>query len=511
MYQVLLVDDEPILQMGIRKMLEKSEKYGICATARNGVEALQYLQNNPVDIILTDLKMPVMDGVTLIKKLQEQKHPSPIIVLSNYSDFVLVREALTSGAKDYVLKLDLTKETLLAHLDKLAEQIQNTVPPSAEQKPAQEELLRSRLRNYFREPQAEDSPLPDLPSNLLPPFLVFTVYFPKGRMSSDRIRKVLPHIETVLRTALDGANLLPLLLHHNELLCLVGSSDIAWSVEDSLKLLQRQLSTYFSVTPILCYCTSVESLPQAKESYELCRQAYGMSFYGEENTLLQAKRVQMAQSVPPEQFSCLVSGILDALHIGDLEKAFSSAHKEFMQWKQCCLAPERARITCLRIVDSIRYSVAINEAPESFSEHQSEIEKASTLEGMEAHFQTALQLLTQYKGRPFESHKREVQEVLRYLHTYYGENITLESLAETTCLNRSYLCRVFKKEMGMSIFSYLNVFRMKQAEQLLLKDDNLYIKEVATQVGIDDPFYFTRRFKEYFGMSPKEYVETKKT
>lgn len=74
MYQVLLVDDEPILQMGIRKMLEHSRDYEICASARNGAEALQYLQHNCADIIMTDLKMPVMDGVTLIKNLQQQKH-----------------------------------------------------------------------------------------------------------------------------------------------------------------------------------------------------------------------------------------------------------------------------------------------------------------------------------------------------------------------------------------------------------------------------------------------------
>ena len=67
MYQVLLVDDEPILQLGIRRMLEGAADYQICASARNGEEALQYLQAHPVDIVMTDLKMPVMDGITLIK------------------------------------------------------------------------------------------------------------------------------------------------------------------------------------------------------------------------------------------------------------------------------------------------------------------------------------------------------------------------------------------------------------------------------------------------------------
>lgn len=119
MYQVLLVDDEPILQLGIRRMLEGAADYQICASARNGEEALQYLQAHPVDIVMTDLKMPVMDGITLIKELKRRQLPAPVIVLSNYSDFELVREALTEGASDYVLKLDLTAQTLLKHLDKL--------------------------------------------------------------------------------------------------------------------------------------------------------------------------------------------------------------------------------------------------------------------------------------------------------------------------------------------------------------------------------------------------------
>ena len=66
---------------------------------------------------------------------------------------------------------------------------------------------------------------------------------------------------------------------------------------------------------------------------------------------------------------------------------------------------------------------------------------------------------------------------------------------------------LFKKDMGVSIFSYLNELRMKRAAELLLQRSDRYIKEIAAEVGIDDPFYFTRRFKEYYGVSPKEYIE----
>lgn len=172
MYQVLLVDDEPILQLGIRRMLEGAADYQICASARNGEEALQYLQAHPVDIVMTDLKMPVMDGITLIKELKRRQLPAPVIVLSNYSDFELVREALTEGASDYVLKLDLTAQTLLKHLDKLAANLNAVRRTRGEQLPPQEqgELLQSRLRTFFLELQTADDHIPDLPPGSGPRF-----------------------------------------------------------------------------------------------------------------------------------------------------------------------------------------------------------------------------------------------------------------------------------------------------------------------------------------------------
>ena len=82
----------------------------------------------------------------------------------------------------------------------------------------------------------------------------------------------------------------------------------------------------------------------------------------------------------------------------------------------------------------------------------------------------------------------------------------VRQIADAASLNRSYLCRLFKKEYGDSVFNYLNTIRMEKAAEMLRNDPNLYIQEVAAAVGIGEPFYFTRRFKEYFGVSPRDFV-----
>ena len=123
---ILLVDDEPSIKIGFRQLTDWSKTpYTICGTSGNGKEALEYLQTHSVDIIITDLKMSVMDGISLIHALKQNNSEIPILVLSNYSDFELVREALTAGASDYILKANMTAESILEQLDKVAGSIQN--------------------------------------------------------------------------------------------------------------------------------------------------------------------------------------------------------------------------------------------------------------------------------------------------------------------------------------------------------------------------------------------------
>ena len=119
MIRLLLVDDEPMLLVGVRKLLEGTD-YMVAGTASNGIGALAFLEHNPVDIVMTDLKMPGMNGIELIHHLRSEHFEGEVLALSNYSDFELVRDALTEGARDYVLKSDMTRDNLLNRLDKLS-------------------------------------------------------------------------------------------------------------------------------------------------------------------------------------------------------------------------------------------------------------------------------------------------------------------------------------------------------------------------------------------------------
>ena len=109
MIKLLIVDDEPLVQIGIKSMLNWAD-YGIeiCGTAANGQAALSMIEELTPELVITDIKMPIMNGLDLVKCCREQFGPIPVfIVLTSYEEFQLVRTALSYQVADYLVKLEL--------------------------------------------------------------------------------------------------------------------------------------------------------------------------------------------------------------------------------------------------------------------------------------------------------------------------------------------------------------------------------------------------------------------
>lgn len=124
MYQVLIVDDEPIVKIALRSMLDwGSLGFHICGTASNGQEALEMAERMHPDLIICDLKMPVMDGIDLIRTAKDRSMNCEFLVISNYEDFNYVRTALVLGASDYILKVSISPEELTTQLQKIKEKL----------------------------------------------------------------------------------------------------------------------------------------------------------------------------------------------------------------------------------------------------------------------------------------------------------------------------------------------------------------------------------------------------
>lgn len=516
--QILLVDDEPAIKIVFRQLTDWTKTpYSLCHTASNGEEALAYVRTNPVDIIITDLKMSVMDGIALIRALKQEQLDIPTLVLSNYSDFELVREALTAGAVDYLLKANISADLLLEHLDKIAINIQDRQKDREEalrQKQQMElqntKILLNELRDFFLDETISPGELSEETIDSLlfsQPSIILTLFFHED-IKREKLKRVAPNLQTLLAEALLLTTMpVSIMTHHNEILyCLPYSEALEHTLPKKSKVFLRQIITYFGVRPTLSCSEPAVGLTKCRSAYLACINARSTSFYHPDSSIIFTKDIHFIRDVPDEEIPATVDSLLDFMRFGKQEEIFRYIHNVLAQWAALPLDPLLLCMSCVHIFENIALSLDARNLHPQIHDYQQRLLKSDTLDQLEATLGEGLFLLQKGSGNEFERYRKEVQVVIRYVNIHYSEHITLDEIADAVNLNKSYLCRLFKKEYGDSVFNYLNTVRMEKAAELLSSNPNLYIQEVASAVGISEPFYFTRRFKEYFGLSPRDFL-----
>lgn len=155
MYELLIVDDEFEIRHGISHYFPWDEiGFTIAGEAENGQQALSFLSEHPVDVILCDIKMPIMSGLELARKLYEANDKTKIIFLSGHKDFEFVKEALVYGARDYIVKPTKYKE-LAAVFSKIKEELDRAVkselPPQPVKNVGESDALIGKIKQYVEE------------------------------------------------------------------------------------------------------------------------------------------------------------------------------------------------------------------------------------------------------------------------------------------------------------------------------------------------------------------------
>ena len=153
MTKLLIVDDEPLVQIGIKSMLQWEELgIEICGTAMNGKAALEMIRQYQPQIVITDIKMPVMNGLELTKTCREEFGPIPLfIILTSYEEFSLIKEAMSCQAVDYLVKLELDPPSLKTSVEKAMERLEELkARESFRQAPGQPTLLSYHDKFFMR-------------------------------------------------------------------------------------------------------------------------------------------------------------------------------------------------------------------------------------------------------------------------------------------------------------------------------------------------------------------------
>ena len=528
MYRVLFVEDEVVMRVVFRDLIDwESSGFRLIGMASSGEEALSVLARNQADIVITDLVMSGMDGLELIKRLKANGFPGAILVLSNYSDFNLVREALTCGALDYMLKLDINGTELLKQLNAAAKKIDGP-----QDGPMSETMLSAELRKFFQNDQAAS------PQELAETFKRRGAFHLCGvRLRANAWRantrtKPADQARRIFLQVFPDVDAQIVVMEWDRLLLLIPGSAAEGGdhvggdhmggdhmggghvggghVENKLRQAIREIHLYLDMTAFLVLSHPLGSPELAREAFAHCEEAGELFFYPATPPILHLPDMA-PQPLPECCHADSVANRLNLLQKGQKPDAAAALLSDILA--QC--GQDRARPADVRdfIAEVAQKLVVLSKGGlhGAFSAQIAQLRDADSADKMLGCFLDLLSSLREralvWQGRAI---KKEVRDAMAYIHSHYMGKLSLEDVARAANLHPNYLCRLFKQETGETVSHYITAYRMERAAALIASG-NTYVRDIAEQVGIDDPFYFARVFKKYHHVTPSEYVARKGT
>lgn len=519
MYSVLIVDDEMIVRHAVKAMIRWDEgEYTLAGTASNGKKALEMVAQHNPDIIITDIKMPEMDGVELIKSLTSNGYQGEILVLSNYQDFSLVREAMKRGIHDYVLKLTVKSEDFAVLLKEMSMKLDR----KGKQGLQAVETLRRRedghLTDWLRQVTMDNAALGESPDSFELPMLnpderllafIVDLHEMHGDDPEQPLQKIVkPIIEEIFSHSLwhhavqIGSRRCVICVLYNEREGEKRSEQLA-------ERMSSLVSMYFNRRVGIVYTRSASSYNQLAEELRLGVKTTMLSFYPAyraENISNQMQPLDNEQQIYlAAEGSVKVN--LDKLWSNGKDRGLARLYEWLEQTAKSLLSPRIVKKMLIKSVWEMEKTLSLIHANEEDSAAdigwEDAIYSSNTQEECIDMIWQRVELLLKMLDPNEMSRRTEVRQALRYIDQQYRHKITIADIAAHVSLSEAHLCKIFKSDVKKSIISYLNELRLKKAHEMLTSGQVL-VKEAASAVGIDDPFYFNRLFKRYYGVSPKD-------
>ena len=496
---IVIADDEKIILTWLKKNIEAlSSAYRVVAACVNGRQALDSFEGREIDVLFTDIRMPVMDGMELLRRLGEENRLPYTIILSAYDDFAYARDAFRLGAKEFLLKPEITREGLLECLRLAEARMAGHRDEGGGSDPAQE-----LLRRCLDEPDADLSDAPELCREACgalrdKPFTVTLLRFSGEAGSKEKIREIL---DFVFQEA-------------NAPYCCAVRGEREWALLSALphegayglvKGLARSFASFgFSEVSVSAGgtgadCGALPAVARRARETEASQRFYRMTEALDFDT--EQRRLRLTHARWEELCAELEQAVRERDWDGlekRLERAMQFAAEE---------RPDGSLVKkgCFRVLMNL-YWHGLTQAQQR-EESLDSLLRLNTLTDFaslrEEFLRQAGVLLAALRLRE-NRYSAAVTQILQYMEQHYASPITLDALAQLVHLNRSYVSHLFKKETGSSLYDSLLRLRLEKAKELLVTTSDS-VQQIGCRVGIPDSAYFSRLFKKQVGASPAEF------
>lgn len=509
MYAILVVDDEPRHRKGLVSIIREHHADYDIYEAKNGKQAINIISEHPIDIVITDIEMPVVNGIELLKHIHENDIKLKTVVLSAYGEFEYAQQAIKMGVLDYVIK-PVNKESINKTIDRLISDLEKEKKLYIQKENL--ELALTEYKNQFFNNWVRGNKTGSGVYNIdeeisgSAGFISVIEYGNKDvaffdeTNISQRIKNNMQSNNKVLAFEDD--------VNKNRIIVVYACDENEYEARkirllfnNFLRDIQHSADACIGVSS---HFNNIKEMP--KEALIQAEHALKYHFYAD-NPITFFKDINIAEYKYCKK-SEEESGIIKAILSGNKDELIVCINRLL----ESLVKPAHPYISNLKeVIINITKNV-IAEVNNNLFEDSHIIAKAENtitdcrsyqnLSGELANIM--LEFMSEFHAHKENNNQYLFRKVKDYLEQNYSADLSLEEVSSRFYLSAPYFSKVFKRINGMNFSKYIQLIRINKAKDLLV-NSHMKIYEIGNKVGYRDVKYFIRIFNKELGLSPKEY------
>jgi two-component system response regulator YesN len=508
-YQILIADDDVEILEYLSELIPwEKHNMEICARARNGTEALEVFKTRPVDILITDITMPGMNGLSLIEKAKEYQHGFKSLIITCHEEFSYAKKAVDLGVCGYLVKYTLEESALLNALLVIIDDMKEELEKNRHFAKIQMEIEKSKV------PLVEKS-LNDLLQGKSVSGLAYErvseCFYTAGKQTRtvfiflrdwevEKQSLPIPEKQIMLYAVQNiTAELLepypvsfPYCCQYDNLAAFLYGPMDEKQIYDVFENIAEQVYKFLHIELTVVIGSFYASPESFADSLEWARRCRFRHFYPEQSMVVfGVEELEKVDNKTPKPFS--IMEILRRDGERELQEELDRIFQAFCQRRSGVAVVKSFYSEFLRSLENVLYQKGITTAWE--------IREAESWSG---YYKLAKEAAAWYFKQIKKGEKNtrdEIGRVMDYIEQNLSEKITCEMMAKMVNMNTTYFSKLFKRETDESFSEYLTRVRIERAT-ILLQHSNMTTEEITEKVGLANMHYFYRMYKKHTGKSP---------
>ena len=499
--KILIVDDEFIIRQGIKHLLNwENNGYKIIGEASNGVEALGIMKTEKPDIIITDIVMPLMDGIELTKQVKAINSEIKILVLSGYSDFEYVKNSFQNGVADYFLKPALNPADLLATLNKIIVNPSSTVSQTSTTFDVENAITKYILGF------SEEINTTEITSEFTSP--CFRILGINKKTCNRNVTLIDSFMNNGVFEMLGVYNPYKLDINADMRTVLFNYQTIDDSILSAT--LQTAINTFFENQSSLFFVLS-----EPFYNIEDIKDVYNNHLYGLTKRKFYYKDISFISANNLKDYSNTIPFNMEEFKLNLVKEKFEKALVLLDNYVDLCLKIHHCdEITLKSLVQNIIYlfvqeleslSTPMPELTTVKMTYLSDINDCEYSQDLrECYIDISKQLHTIIENYNTEISGDVMNKIIKYMKENYDKPINLDQIAKQFDFSYYYLSSYFSARCEEGFNEFLNKIRIDKSIALL-KDKTIPIAKISSRVGYSDHSYYCKVFKKFMGTTPSKY------